>query len=139
MKEIKTKFGATIYAEELSHDRHYADREDESKIKFFDSNKRYLDYFETSTIEENALTEGLTPEEWLDNYVKELESCKTITDLCDTMGFAWAYIASDWRAVAAYMVENGYLSDNIQPSVEAILDNEWVNVLGEKYIVITEC
>lgn len=139
MKEVKTIFGAIIHVEELSHDRHHADREDETKIKFFDSKERYLDYFEVETIEENATFEGITPEEWLDKYVNTLESCETVEELCEAMGLEWYFMSTNWKAVVSYMLENGYLDEGEQISREKLLENEWVNIIGETYVVIAEC
>ena len=139
MKKIKTKFGATIYVEELSHDRHYADREDETKIKFFDTKERYLNYFEVDTIKENAECEGISPEQWLDNYTKVLADCDTVTALLREMGVEWVYISPDWKAVAAYMFHNEYFDQDERVSSKDLLENEWVNVIGDQYVVIAEC
>ena len=50
MKEIKTKFG-TIYIEEWEFDRHKPwQREEEDRIKIFDSNENYLDHFSADSI-----------------------------------------------------------------------------------------
>ena len=54
MKAIETKFG-TIYIEEWEYDRHKPwQREEEDRVKIFDSNENYIDYLSAELVEENA-------------------------------------------------------------------------------------
>ena len=140
MKEIKTHFGATLYAEELSHDRHYADREDETKVKFFDSRKKYLDYFEVSTLEELAEWENTTPEVVLNNFVKAIEHCLDIETLLNfTFGLDWHFCSTNWQAVAEWMVREKCYFDTDDVTKEDVLNHDCVNIIGDYIIVVAEC
>ena len=138
MKEIKTKFGATLYVEELSHDRHYADREDETKIKFFDTKEKYLDYFEVETLEDLAEDKKSTPEAVLESFVKEIEECDSIEKLLDyNFGIVWYFYAKNWRTVADWMIAEGCYFDTNDVSEQDILNHVCTNIIGD-YIVVVE-
>lgn len=140
MKEFKTKFGATLFVEELSHDRHYADREDENFIKFFDSKERYVDCLEVATIEENAAYEEVMPEVFLDNYVAALESCESIEDLLETIGIGWYFCSKEWKSVAKYMFNEGVYFDAEKKDIAEsdILTHVCVRVFGDWIVVVEE-
>jgi hypothetical protein len=140
MKTIKTHFGATLYTEELSHDRHYADREDESKVKFFDSRKKYLDYFEISTLEELAEWQNSTPEIVLGNFVETIEHCQDIETLLNfVFVLDWHFCSTSWKAVADWMVREKCYFDTDDVTEEDILTHDCVNVIGDYIIVVAEC
>ena len=140
MKEIKTRFGAILYVEELSHDRHYADREDEMKVKFFDSRKKYLDYFEVSTLKELAEWKNTTPEVVLNDFVESIEQCQNLETLLNfILALDWHFCSTSWKTVADWMVcEECYFDiDNV--TEEDILNHDCVNVIGDYIIVVAEC
>ena len=140
MKEIKTYFGATLYAEELSHDRHYADREDETKIKFFDSREKYLDYFEVSTLEELAEFNNTTPEIVLNNFVNAIEECQNIETLLNfVFALDWHFCSTNWQAVAEWMIREECYFDTDNVTEEDVLSHDCVNVIGDYIIVVAEC
>lgn len=140
MKEFKTKFGATLFVEEPSHDRHHADREDENFIKFFDSKERYVDCLEVATIEENAAYEEVMPEVFLDNYVAALENCESIEDLLETIGIGWYFCSKDWKSIAKYMLDEGVYFDAEKKDVTEsdILTHVCVRVFGDWIVVVEE-
>lgn len=140
MKEFKTKFGATLYVEDLSHDRHHADREDEDYIKFFDSRKKYIDCFAVSTIEENAAYENVTPEVFLKNYVATLEGCESIEKLLETIGIGWYFCSKDWKSIAKYMLNEGVYFDAEKKDVTEsdVLTHVCVRVFGDWIAVVEE-
>ena len=86
MNKIETKFG-TIYIEEWIFDCHDdADlREEEDRVKIYDTNMNYLDYLSSELVEENAEYEHITPQELLDNHASKLANAKTIEDLLDML------------------------------------------------------
>lgn len=139
MKEIKTKFGATLYVEELSHDRHYADREDETKIKFFDSQKKHLDYFEVETLEELAEDKKSTPEAVLNHFVGEIENCDSVEKLLDyQFCIVWYFYAKDWRTVADWMLKEGCYFDKEDVSEQDVLDHVCTAIIGDYIVVVQE-
>lgn len=126
MKEIKTKFG-TIYVEEGAFDRHKPwQREEEDKVKIFDSNKRYLDYFSVDTLEENASFYDIKPQELLDRYANLFAHIKNIKRFLEILLIDYDLITKDRSEVIKYL-----LDFNIE-------ENERVNIIGDYYIVVSE-
>ena len=128
MKQINTKFG-TLYIEEWEFDHHKPwQREEEDRVKIFDSNERYLDYFSADSIEENAGYDNITPQELLDKYASELAMIETIEEFLDELGIEYDLITKDRVEVVNYFVDDD--SD--------IEENEWVNKIGDYYIVVSD-
>lgn len=126
MKEIKTKFG-TIYIEEGAFDHHKPwQREEEDKVKIFDSNKRYLDYFSVDTLEENASFYDIKPQELLDRYANLFAHIKNIKRFLEILLINYDFITKDRSEVIKYLRDF-----NIE-------ENERVNKIGDYYIVISE-
>lgn len=132
MKEIKTKFG-TIYIEEWEFDRHKpCQREEEDRVKIFDSNERYLDYFSADSIEENAEYDNITPQELLDKYASDFANIETIEEFLDELGIEYDLITKDRVEVVNYLLDFNVDDDS------DIEENECVNKIGDYYIVVSE-
>ena len=135
MKQINTKFG-TIYIEEWEFDRHKPwQREEEDRVKIFDSNGRYLDYLSAELVEENAEYEHITPQGLLDKHASKLANAKTIEDLLDMLDVDYEFVGTKDETIAYLHNELNWdlPSEDYNP-----LDNEWVNKIGDYYIVISE-
>ena len=135
MKQINTKFG-TIYIEEWEFDRHKPwQREEEDRVKIFDSNGRYLDYLSAELVEENAEYEHITPQELLDKHASKLANAKTIEDLLDMLDVDYEFVGTKDEMIAYLHNELNWdlPSEDYNP-----LDNEWVNKIGDYYIVVSE-
>ena len=135
MRAIKTKFG-TIYIEEWEFDHHKPwQREEEDRVKIFDSNENYLDYFSAELLEENAEDEGITPQELLDNHASMLINAKTIEDLLDMLDLDYEFVGTKDETIA-------YLHDELNWDLPREdynpLDNEWINKIGDYYIVVCD-
>ena len=132
MKQINTKFG-TIYIEEWEFDRHKPwQREEEDRVKIFDSNERYLDYFSADSIEENAEYDNITPQELLDKYASDFANIETIEEFLDELGIEYDLITKDRVEVVNYLLDFNVDDDS------DIEENEWVNKIGDYYIVVSE-
>ena len=55
------------------------------------------------------------------------------------MGVGWMYTSTDWRSVVAYMVAESYFDEGESVTKDALLEHEWVNIIGEHYVVVAEC
>lgn len=132
MKQINTKFG-TIYIEEWEFDHHKPwQREEKDKVKIFDSNERYLDYFSADSIEENAEYDNITPQELLDKYASDFANIETIEEFLDELGIEYDLITKDRVEVVNYLLDFNVDDDR------DIEENEWVNKIGDYYIVVSE-
>ena len=132
MKQINTKFG-TIYIEEWEFDHHKPwQREEKDKVKIFDSNERYLDYFSADSIEENAGYDNITPQELLDKYASDFANIETIEEFLDELGIEYDLITKDRVEVVNYL-----LDFNVDDDID-IEENKWVNKIGDYYIVVSE-
>lgn len=86
MKEIKTKFGK-LYIEDFEYDRHKPwIREEEDRIKLYDSKGRYFDYF--------PMTETVTKEEY-SGYINFIETSPNIKYLLDGLGINYELVTKD--------------------------------------------
>lgn len=129
LREIKTPIG-TIYIEHFSH------REEEDRIKFYDSDRRYLDYFTTEFIFKTAKIKNCSHVVLIEEYIKNMEKCSTIDKLLAYISISWDEYSVDWEKIADKLVERKEHQIN---SVGELLENEWVNRIGDYYILITEC
>lgn len=135
MREINTKFGK-LYIDELTDDRHTG--RDEGKIKLYDSYERYMDYFETETFYNLAEANERTPEEELEAYIQFLENCETIGELLEnTITEGYELVTENWKVVAEHLGV-AYKRDEMRVFQE-VVNNEWVNIIGDHYIVVFEC
>ena len=106
----------------------FDEREEEDRVKIYDSDENYLDYL--------PLEEDDTPiEEQYNNYVEMLESFKTIEEMMD-----WLVCDCEFIGNKEEMID--YLHDELNwelPSEDYDpLKNEWINRIGDVYILISE-
>ena len=135
MKQINTKFG-TLYIEEWEFDRHKPwQREEEDRVKIFDSNENYIDHLSAELVEENAEYEHITPQELLDKHASKLANAKTIEDLLDMLDVDYEFVGTKDETIAYLHNELNWdlPSEDYNP-----LDNEWVNKIGDYYIVVSD-
>ena len=106
----------------------FDEREEEDRVKIYDSDENYLDYL--------PIEEDDTPiEEQYNNYVEMLESFKTIEEMMD-----WLVCDCEFIGNKEEMID--YLHDELNwelPSEDYDpLKNEWINRIGDVYILISE-
>lgn len=106
-------------------------REEQDRVKIYDSNKNYLDYLPLDQIDVDD-----TPiEEQYNNYVEMLESFKTIEEMLDWLVCDCEFIGNKDRTIE-YLHEE--LNWDLPSKDYNPLDNEWVNRIGDTYIVVSE-
>ena len=106
----------------------FDEREERDRVKIYDSNENYLDYL--------PLGEDETPiEEQYTNYIEMLEQFTTIEELMD-----WLVCDAEFIGNKEEMIN--YLHDELNwelPSEDYDpLQNEWINRIGDVYILISE-
>lgn len=129
LREIKTPVG-TIYIENFFF------REEEDRVKLYDSDKRYLDYFTTESIFETAKVKNCSHIGLIEEFIKNMEKKSTIAELLDYISLSWDEYSVDWEVIADSLVERTEHQIN---SVGELFENEWINKIGDYYILITEC
>ncbi len=135
MKQINTKFG-TIYMEEWEYDRHCpAMREEEDRVKLFDSNEEYLEYLPAEYVSGEAEEYDVTPQTVLDKYAYTFANAQSIEDLLEMLDIDYEFITTSIDALVTYFGE-AHSSDKEPPTKEEVLNNEWVNRIGDYYIVV---
>lgn len=143
MRELTTKFG-TLYIEEPSDNR-----ADEDRYVIEDSKHRWFDYFTAESVEES----------WggYEAFYKFLQqgfaNLKDVDELLDYLGIDAYTTSKKWEDLLEDMYELGdYFWDektqtyyteteNGQRTTiteEVILNNEYVNVVGEWYILVCD-
>lgn len=123
MKEITLKFGGTIYME------WYGEQEEEDRIKVFDSDKEYLDYFSVERLDETRRVYwGLSIQDLLDDYADVMAGKESVEALLD-------YLNIDWYAIYP---SKAALIEATDRDVHEIDEDEWINHIGKYYIEVEE-
>lgn len=104
----------------------FDEREEQDRVKIYDSDENYLDYL--------PLEEDNTPiEEQYNNYIEMLENFKTVEELMDWLVCDYEFIGNKSEAIKYVLTEWNLPDDECDP-----LDSEWVNRIGDTYIIIAE-
>ena len=107
----------------------FDEREEQDRIKIYDSDKNYLDYLPLDQIDVDD-----TPiEEQYNNYIEMLESFKTIEKMMDWLVCDCEFIGKKSEAIKYVLTEWNLPDEETDP-----LDNEWVNRIGDTYIIVSE-
>ena len=127
--QIKTNFGF-IYIEPL-----VGIREEEDRVKIFDSDTNYIDYIPVETLLTSAAEQNITVEEEYSKRLKAFREAGTIKDLMDLISQNWISIVEnpfdlEERLDIKYVDEKRALHE--------ILNNDYVNQIGQHYILMEE-
>ena len=107
----------------------FDEREEKDRVKIYDSDENYLDYLPLDQIDVDD-----TPiEEQYSNYVEMLESFKTIEEMMDWLVCDCEFIGKKSEAIKYVLTEWNLPDEETDP-----LDNEWVNRIGDTYIIVSE-
>ena len=107
----------------------FDEREEQDRIKIYDSDKNYLDYLPLDQIDVDD-----TPiEEQYNNYIEMLESFKTVEEMLDWLVCDCEFIGKKSEAIKYVLTEWNLPDEETDP-----LDNEWVNRIGDTYIIVSE-
>ena len=109
----------------------FDEREEQDRVKIYDSDENYLDYLPLDQIDVND-----TPiEEQYNNYIEMLESFKTIEEMLDWLVCDCEFIGNKDQTIEYLHKE---LNWDLPSKDYNPLDNEWVNRIGNIYIVVSE-
>lgn len=125
MRKINNNYLGNFYVEELEN------REEQDRIKLFDSDENYLDYLPLERYDDT----DPTFEEQYNGYVEILESFETIEELLDWLACDYEFFSTK-DATIQYLHKK--LNWDLPSEGYDPLDNEWVNRIGDIYIVISE-
>ena len=101
-------------------------REEQDRVKIYDSDENYLDYL--------PLEADDTPiEEQYNNYIEMLENFKKVEELLNWLVCDYEFIGNKSEAIKYVLAEWNLPDDECDP-----LDSEWVNKIGDTYIIIAE-
>lgn len=125
MRKINNNYLGTFYIEELEK------REEQDRVKLYDSDEKYLDYLPLERYDDT----DPTFEEQYQGYIEMLESFKTVPDLMEWLVSSWEFIGDKDQTIKYLHEELNWdlPSEDYNP-----LDNEWVNRIGDIYVVISE-
>ena len=125
MRKINNNYLGDFYIEELEN------REEQDRVKLFDSDENYLDYLPLERYDDT----DPTFEEQYQDYVEMLENFKTVPDLMEWLVSSWEFIGDKDQTIKYLHEELNWdlPSEDYNP-----LDNEWVNRIGDVYIVVSE-
>ena len=125
MRKINNNYLGTFYIEELEN------REEQDRVKLYDSDEKYLEYLPIERYDDSDPTE----EEQYQGYIEMLESFKTVPDLMEWLVSSWEFIGDKDQTIKYLHEELNWdlPSEDYNP-----LDNEWVNRIGDIYVVVSE-
>lgn len=135
MKKIETKFGI-LYLEEENDDR------EKDRIKIYDSEMRYFDYYNLEYLDEDQ-----TITEFVKETEKWLAECKSLDDLLEGLGIDSYSTSEDWTDLledmyngAEKLVDGKWIdsTDGSEITESKVMENEWVNKVGNTYILVCE-
>lgn len=145
LQQITTPFGV-IYIDPWNARQ----RDEKERIKIYDSRQKYLDYFaldyfyddwdgdpDSLYIEAHAAAQYAALCDMLQRGGEE-ETCE---DFMDWLGILSLYVGSDRQAAITALYADRKQYCQYQPTEEDLRtfdDNEWVNRIGDNYIVICE-
>lgn len=124
MRKINNNYLGDFYIENLEN------REEKDRVKLYDSDYKYLDYLPLERYNET----DPTFEEQYQGYIEMLESFKNVPDLMDWLVCDCDFIGSESKTIEH---ARNVLGWEINNEID-LLDNEWVNRIGNVYIVISE-
>lgn len=146
MTIVNTKFGQ-IYIESLNYNNNCpANREEEDRIKVFDSLGRYIDYHSVELLQEYADTMELTMGMAYNEILKTYENAEYINDIFpDGIMFA----TKSFQEMYIYMLSEDYFDDDIRKEInhavwkgeltkDFLLTCDWINVIGDYYVLVCE-
>lgn len=114
MRKINNNYLGTFYIEELEN------REEQDRVKLFDSDENYLDYLPLERYDDT----DPTFEEQYNGYIEMLESFKTVLDLLEWLVTNYGFIGS------LAELENSEWAD--------VIGTEYMNRIGDVYIAISD-
>ena len=125
MRKINNNYLGTFYIEELEN------REEQDRVKLYDSDEKYLEYLPIERYDDTDPTE----EEQYRGYIEMLESFKNVLYLMDWLVCRCEFIGDKDQTIKYLHEELNWElpSEDYNP-----LDNEWVNRIGDTYIVVSE-
>lgn len=135
MKKIETKFGI-LYIEEENN------REETHRIKIFDSEMRYFDYYSLDYLED-----GVTVANFVEEQAKWIASRKSLDGLLEGLGIDSYSTSEDWTDLledmyngAAKLVDGKWIdsTDGSEITESKVMENEWVNKVGNTYILVCD-
>ena len=123
MKQVDLKFGGKIYFEP------YGEQEEKDRIKIYDSDKEYLDYFTVESLQEMADINQTSVQGILNGCADIItEDIDNVVNLLDWLGIEWEAIwPNKFRAM-----------ETLHMDIHEFENNEWINHIGNYYIKIAE-
>ena len=123
MRKINNVNLGDLYIEE------FGNREEQDRIKLYDSDFNYLDYLPLERYDD----EDPTFEEQYEGYIERLEEFETVNDLVDWLVCDCEFIGNKDKTIEYLELNWDLPSEKYNP-----LDNEWVNRIGDIYIVVSK-
>ena len=129
LNPVQTKFGL------ISIETLIDQRSEEDRIKIYDSDDRYLDYFSVEALYESACEMETTLEEEYATRLWQIRNAETIDDLIATI----TVDAVDWSdnpLVFAKILDIRHKDK--EELFHKIVNNDYVNRIGKYYILMGE-
>ena len=134
MKTIETKFGI-LYIEEENDER------EKGRIKIYDSEMRYFDYYNLEYLEEEK-----TVTQFIEETAKWIAERKSLDDLLEGLGINYYTKSEDCTDLLEEMYESARCVDGkwydaldgSEITEKTIMENDYVNKIGDVYIFVSD-
>ena len=132
LTKIKTKFGC-IFIEKL-----FDKREEEERIKIYDSNKNYMDYFDLQHLQNCAEEMQYSLKDEYNSRIKNFVNATSIQDLALLI-----YSYEDFEIVKGNNWTKGAKRlgldlTNITQAAHDFFNNDYVNRIGDYYVILSD-
>lgn len=129
MKKIYNANLGTMYIDELDESK----RPEIDRITVYDSDMEYLSYFSMDLLYENAESDEMTLEEKYEQIVQQLTDAKTIVELISILDLDVEFFNDAYEMLH-------YLHDELNWDLPSKsynpFENEYINIIGENYLLI---
>ena len=124
--EVETRFGV-IYIESLNYNNNNScDRDEEERIKIYDSDHNYLDYYPMYCLYDLAEMNGTTVEDVYVQFLNNFENTDKIENISDEI---------EWYGSKENLIK--YLT-MLGWAEEEIWDYDYLNRIGDNYLLMFE-
>lgn len=127
-KEVKveTRFGV-IYIESLNYNNNNScDRDEDERIKIYDSDHRYLDYYPMECLDDLAKLDNVTIADIYVKFLNDFENADKIEKISDEI---------EWYGSKENLIK--YLT-MLGWTEEEIWDYDYLNRIGDNYLLMFE-
>ena len=83
------------------------------------------------SVRELAKIKNMFVKDYMIDTIDRMKSLNSVEELMDYLCISWECMSDDWKDIANYLSP-----ENPEKTEKNLLENEWINVIGDYYIVV---